>query len=355
MNNRVLLTVSGTIDANLASSVEQGLRPRADYVELASALRADLLDNAEAARTAGRFGRIIQSVAGNDALLAWACFRRRKSYDAIVTDGEQVGLPYALLCRGVWRRSRPKHCMIVHVMSVPKKMLLFKTCGLRRRIDLMFVYSSWQKDFALAKLGMRSDQVVLTSFMVDTRFFRPHAAVPAKRRMIASAGLEFRDYETLVDAVRGLDVELVIAAASPWSKRSTKVISSPLPANVTVCRLGFVDLRQLYADSLFVVMPLHDVKFQAGVTTILEAMAMERAVICSSSVGQTDVIINEETGLYVPPGDVAALRQAIERLLRFEDLAMRLGQRARMWVSEHAEIAVYADHIASAVSATMPN
>ena len=38
--------------------------------------------------------------------------------------------------------------------------------------------------------------------------------------MICTAGLEFRDYPTLIEAVRGLDARVVIAAASPWSKRA---------------------------------------------------------------------------------------------------------------------------------------
>jgi hypothetical protein len=38
--------------------------------------------------------------------------------------------------------------------------------------------------------------------------------------------------------------------------------------------------------------PLLDVPFQAGVTTILEAMAMEKTVICSRTLGQTDVHVS---------------------------------------------------------------
>ena len=61
--------------------------------------------------------------------------------------------------------------MIVHIMSVRKKVILFKALGLRRRIDKMFVYATSQRDFVVATLGMRPEQVQLTSFMVDTEFF----------------------------------------------------------------------------------------------------------------------------------------------------------------------------------------
>jgi glycosyltransferase involved in cell wall biosynthesis len=121
---------------------------------------------------------------------------------------------------------------------------------------------------------------------------------------------------------------------------------------VEVCSLGFRDLRQLYADALFVVMPLKDVEFQAGVTTILEAMSMRRAVVCSSTRGQTDVIEHGVTGLYVPPGDAAAMRATIERLLHDVELADWLGAAGREHVERVSDVRVYARRLAGVIEAT---
>jgi glycosyltransferase involved in cell wall biosynthesis len=236
-------------------------------------------------------------------------------------------------------------------MSVRKKVIVFNALGLRRRVDRMFVYSSWQREFAVQKLRMRPEHVQLTSFMVDTEFFAVERVTPAPRRMICAAGLEFRDYDTLVEAVRDLDVEVVIAAASPWSKRPSAV-GGALPANVTVCKLTLFDLRQLYADSRFVVVPLLETEFQAGVTTILEAMAMSKPVVVTKTSGQTDVVVHGETGLYVDPGDVNALRDSIRLLLDDPSEAGRLGVAGREWVVANAEVTLYADRLAAAVSAT---
>ena len=352
MDKRVGITVSGTIPPDLSGSVDTGQRPRADYVVLAERLGADLIDYAEANRRAGPMGRIIRKVAGSNALLAWTCFRSRKLYDALLTDGEQVGIPYAALCLMSGKESRPAHSMIVHIMSVRKKVIVFKALGLRRRVDRMFVYASWQRDFAVQSLRMRPEQVQLTSFMVDTEFFAVERVTPVPRRMICTAGLEFRDYDTLVEAVRGLDVDVVIAAASPWSKR-TSAIDSSLPGNVTVCKLTLFDLRQLYADALFVVVPLRQTEFQAGVTTILEAMAMSRAVVCTKTSGQSDVIVHGKTGLYVDPGDAPALRDAIRLLLDDPSEASRLGEAGRAWVVANADVSRYADRLSAAVLADL--
>lgn len=346
-DRRALVTVSGTIDPRLADPAAKLTRPRADYVELAEALGADLLDRDGARARGGRVGALIERIAGPDVLMAWVVHRSRRDYDVVLTDGEQVGLPLAAFGWFARRRTRPRHTMIVHIMSVPKKVALFRALRLRRRVDAMVVYASAQRAAVVERLGMPADRVLLSPFMVDTDFFAPPMAVSAPRRMVCSAGLEFRDYDTLLAAVDGLDdVEVVIAAASPWSKRTTSVGERPLPANVTVEKLDLAALRELYGAAAVVVMPLRESEFQAGITTILEAMAMSKAIVCSRTTGQTDTIVDGVTGRYVPPGDVPALRLAITELLDDPATAEALGRAARAWAVEQADVTGYARRLA---------
>jgi hypothetical protein len=62
-------------------------------------------------------------------------------------------------------------------------------------------------------------------------------------------------------------------------------------------------------------------------------MSMGKAVICSRVSGQRDVIQEGITGIFVPPGDPAALREAIHYLWSNPDIAAEMGARAR----EHIE------------------
>jgi glycosyltransferase involved in cell wall biosynthesis len=347
---RVLLTVSGIIELDLKDRIDNDRRPRPDYVALAEVMDADVVDVAEARRRSGRIGRVIERLGGRGALLAWVCFRQRRRYSAVFTDGEQVGLPLALLCRLTGRRPFP-HVMIVHILSVPKKERLYRAFRLGRFIDTMVVYSTAQRHYICDRLGFPADRVVLTPFTVDTAFFSADRVEPHRgpRPTISSAGLEFRDYPTLMKAVRGFDARVVIAAASPWSARRDSTEGAAVPDNVEICRLGFVELRQLYADSDVVVLPLHDVEFQAGVTTILEAMAMGKPVICSRSRGQTDVVVDDENGVYVEPGDPSALRTALERLLADPAAIRRLGAAGRDLAVRSCDVTVYAARLRTAV------
>ena len=64
-------------------------------------------------------------------------------------------------------------------------------------------------------------------------------------------------------------------------------------------------------------------------------MAYGRPVAAGAVGGLLDLVVDEETGLLVPPRDVAALRAALERLLGDEELRKRLGAAARERARTH--------------------
>jgi glycosyltransferase involved in cell wall biosynthesis len=61
-----------------------------------------------------------------------------------------------------------------------------------------------------------------------------------------------------------------------------------------------------------------------------EAMAYGRPVVATGVGGLPDAVVDGETGLLVPPGDVVALRAALGRLLDDSELRARLGAAARV-------------------------
>ena len=65
-----------------------------------------------------------------------------------------------------------------------------------------------------------------------------------------------------------------------------------------------------------------------------EAMAYGRPVVASAVGGLLDAVEDGVTGVLVPPGDVRALREAVERLLADPDERRRLGVAARQRARE---------------------
>ena len=60
-----------------------------------------------------------------------------------------------------------------------------------------------------------------------------------------------------------------------------------------------------------------------------EAMAYGRPVVAGAVGGLLDLVADGETGLLVPPRDVPALREALERLIGDRELRRRMGEAAR--------------------------
>lgn len=99
--------------------------------------------------------------------------------------------------------------------------------------------------------------------------------------------------------------------------------------------LGFVphdELERLYARAAVVACPSRREGF--GVVCA-EAMAHGRPVVAGDVGGLRDLVVNEETGLLVPPGDVGALRDALQRLLADPSLRRRFGEAGRARIAEH--------------------
>lgn len=354
---RVLLVINALCDPVRASAIQAGQSPRKDYLEIQRALSADVIDLSTLSRW--RWTRLVRRLGGTavaQAMLAWTWSSR---YDVVFIDRESSGFALAAL---YWlRRNRPRLVVIGHMLSPRKKQLLVKLLWLRRTIDRLIVHSSLQQRIAEETLGFEAENVVQLPYQADDRFWAPRDGPITA--MICSAGLEFRDYHTFVKAVDGLDVQVVIAAASQWSKHRGLGNAQQLPSNVRVASFDYDGLRQLYAASQFVVVPLLDVENQAGITTILEAMAMGKAVIVSHTRGQTDVVrdrrslsrseperstqpewarllgatddtVRGHTGIYVRPHDPAELRKAIAFLLAHPEQAREMGANGRRVIEE---------------------
>ena len=130
-------------------------------------------------------------------------------------------------------------------------------------------------------------------------------------------------------------------------------LSVPADAKITIGRKTLPELRDLYARSRFVVVPLLPSESDNGVTVILEAMAMGKPAICSRTRGQVDVIQDGVTGVYVPIGDPVALRQAMLSLWNEPERARDMGARARAYVEQHHTLERFASNVRAAAEASL--
>jgi len=353
--NRTVILVSTPIKPDLVAAIAAQQAPRRDYFELQRLLDATLL---VAPAPPSRRYRTLQRVGGAGLAMAAHAWARRGEYDTILTDHEGVGLPLALLFK--LTGTRRHHVMISHYLTPRRKQFFFRTLRVQTHIARTICYSTAQAALARGPLGLGLGEVSLVLHPADSAFWRPatsdaerdqdtqllHAAgltLPPHAVVIASAGLEFRDYPTLLAAVPQLSstTRVVIAAASPWSKRKDTAGGRDLPPNVQRVALTPLQLRALYRRAQLVAIPLYDVDFQAGSLVAYEALACGRPVVISHTRGQNDIVRADETGCYVPPGDSAALATALTTLLADPARCARMGAAARADVEAGLNLDTY--------------
>lgn len=336
--------------------------PRRDYLELASAVGGTILY-----RTAQSRRGVLGRLAGPHLRQAWIAARRLKRGDTCFADGEHIGIPLLALLF-LFGKRRTRVVMLGHLVDPQwKRQLLRLTTRLTPGGTL--VVHSVEQQRRIASVVARSWRVELVPYQVDTQYWTPSTS-PGASKLVVAVGSENRDYETLARAVAGLEVEVRIAAGSHWARSIAGSSNPPPNLHYIEQTLPFSELRDLYGRAAIVVVPLHDVTNQSGVTVILEAMSMSKPVIVTASRGQNECIqgpvmrsagqldyaatsgrgprtfgdddaLNGQTGVYVLPGDDAALGAAILALTADPELARKIGSAGRRAAETHFTLERY--------------
>jgi glycosyltransferase involved in cell wall biosynthesis len=293
------------------------------------------------------------------AMPAWmrlACelHRRRGEYDALLTWGERMTLALLGLQR-LSGRAKP-HVAIIGWPSkanvgVPLRLLA-------RGLQAIITTSSVQRTFAIDHLHFPAERIFFVRHFVDQVFWSPR---PADADRISSAGQSMRDYPTLLAALRETDIPCHVATrhvrvnrGGPWhTRKDAAEYARTAPRNVAIGARSLLELRDLYARSRFVVVPLLASDSDNGVTVILEAMAMGKPVICSRTKGQVDVIEDGVTGILVPVGDPLALKEAMLALWNDPARALAMGRKAREQVERFHRLESFCAEVWRLLEATL--
>jgi glycosyltransferase involved in cell wall biosynthesis len=146
----------------------------------------------------------------------------------------------------------------------------------------------------------------------------------ADRILVVARLVERKGVQTLLAALEGLatDCEVVVAGDGPYLEPLRALARERA---VPTRFLGFVsraELSRQYATARIFAFPSIQENFPM---VLLEAMAHGCAVVTTNAPGCAEVV--GDAALTVPPGDVAALRAAIDRMVADNDLVAELGRR----------------------------
>lgn len=153
-----------------------------------------------------------------------------------------------------------------------------------------------------------------------------------ERPFVTALGSAHRDFPTLFKAVEQLNLPTIVASGK--AALEGLVLPVQVKAPLGIKKAGCLRLAQQARINVIPLVP-NDKVTAAGQVTIVEAMRMGRAIICTRCLGAEDYIIDGETGLLVEPHSVESMTEALERLWNDAALRQRLGQAAQKYAIEH--------------------
>lgn len=200
-----------------------------------------------------------------------------------------------------------------------------------RRVPFQAVSESTADDLVLRGIRRESIRVIYNG--VDTDFYTPGASIRSGAPLFAYVGrlMKYKGVDLVLQAFARMerpDARLDIAGAGPHRGPLEKLATS-LGIGDRVRFLGYVSteekrdlLRRAWAGVLA------SPKEGWGIAC-LEAAACGTPVIASDSPGLRESVVNGETGMLVPHGDIPALSAAMGRLAENPQAVVAMGKAGR--------------------------
>ncbi|MFN0022266.1 MAG: glycosyltransferase family 4 protein [Parvularculaceae bacterium] len=198
------------------------------------------------------------------------------------------------------------------------------------RIDRFTVFSTLERGLYARHFNIEPERIDLALWGANPPIETPSPRTIDEPYVVALGG-EARDYATFVEAARATPDTLFIAITRPWS-----LDGIALAPNVRAfVNLPWNDAWSLVHHAAAAVIPLRDELAPNGMVTLVGGMHLGKAHVVTRSAGLADYAIEGETALVTPPGDAAAMKAAIDRLLGDASLASRIGAGARSFAATH--------------------
>lgn len=255
---------------------------------------------------------------------------RSRGYDLIISHGAQSAV-FLTFMRRIIKQESPPHIVIDggcfnggRDTRIEISLIKF----VAKSLAGIIYHATIQKEYYKRHLPFLFNKSQFIPFGADTEFFQP-MNIKERDDYIISIGYAKRDYITLLKAwkkVSSLGTKLKIIGVN--NLRKLGVLN--LPCNVELHEsIPINKLKELIAKSRFVVIPLPYYKYSYGQMTLLQSMAMGKAVIVTKVPGVIDYVTPGKDALFVGLYDVSDMRQKIELLLNNPSLVERLGKQAR--------------------------
>ena len=238
---------------------------------------------------------------------------RRLHYDCVVLGAVPSDTYFALMIDCLWYKhpNRFRHHLKRMVLRI-----------LSRSVDRFVVWASREINTYSNAFGIPKEKFVFVPY--HGTIHEPVSRA-SKGDYVFSGGNFGRDYATLIKAVIGLPIKVLIACT-----REELFDGMWIPENVEIRGYSHGEYLNKMAGCCMNVVPLVCGEIHSGgQQTFINSMQLGIPTIVSDPEGGSDYISNGEDGLLVAPGDANGLRSAIKWVLDHPKEAAEMGERAK--------------------------
>jgi glycosyltransferase involved in cell wall biosynthesis len=207
-----------------------------------------------------------------------------------------------------------------------------------RKLDMLIVLGSYWCTWVVENLGLIPDRVTVVNNPIDAEFERLSLSLPLPGNpgvfFLGVVGRRKGVYD-IVQAARILQEsgsEVSIQLAGPEDERGAmdnvrKQVNEWSLRNVTLAGPVYGDSKiALFRQNGIFVFPSYNENFPL---VVLEAAAAGRAIVTTRVGAIPEFFVENESVIFVDPGDAAQIAAAVGSLIRDDAKRMRLGSGAR--------------------------
>ena len=221
----------------------------------------------------------------------------------------------------------------------------------RRRlahVDRFVTYGWAEAEWLRTWLGPGPD-VRFVPFGVDTEAWRPEEGVRESLDVVSVGYDTMRDFELLADCARRNPAISVEIATSPECAASLRDV----PANLKIrIQMPIERLKSWIASAKIVILPVKENTYSGATTTLLQCMAMGKAVAVSR-VGAIRDGYGFEDGVnlrWLEPGSADSVERVVNEFLADTPGRRRLGEGARRHAEEKLGWKRYVDELSQCLN-----
>jgi glycosyltransferase involved in cell wall biosynthesis len=274
-----------------------------------------------------------------------------KKYDLIICFHSQSAIIY-LLFRWLLNINAPPF-ILIDIEGVARKQgtrFWFLLKRIISKASRLLYFASVQKEDYDRFLPEMYERSKFIHWGVDSSRYKT-IDVPVEDYIISigSHGKNFRDWDTLIKAMRLLEVEgrktrLLIVGKSGFSETDTSLAN--IPGNIDfIEKQDLYKLNEMTCKAKFAVLALPERRHSYAQMTLLGCMALGKAVIVSKVFGVVDCVKDMETAVFHEPGNDDDLASKLRFLLDNPDKSRLIGMNAKKSIETDYQESIMAREI----------